>query len=200
MIVDPKTTGIYNSIDPDFFEDGGVKYLFWGSLGHNSGIWGARLAPDGLSLAKDSVPVKLAGDDMEGTYVHKHGKYYYLFASEGFCCNKESSSYRIVVGRSLNPLGPYSGKSGMSMISEKGDYDGVIMNKCPDLSFVGPGHDSEIITDDKGDDWMLYHVYWKGNGYNGRLLAMDRVLWGKDGWPYFAGEHPSSTSVAPVFR
>ncbi len=49
----------------------------------------------------------------------------------------------------------------------------------------GPGHNSIIVQDDAGTDWMIYHSYVKENGeVGGRLGMLDRVLWTEDGWPY----------------
>ena len=156
---------------------------------------------DGNAVTKpDSEPVKVAGDRMEGAYVHKRGKYYYLFASEGSCCEGANSTYHVIVGRSKSPLGPFVSRSGKSMIA--GDdwvYDEVILKGDSDNVFCGPGHDAEIVTDDKGQDWMAYHAYWKGNNYKGRCMNIDRVLWTKDGWPYFDGAVPSTSSPIPVF-
>ena len=208
MIVSMSSTGVGNSIDPNYFEDSdGRKYLYWGSLRHptdeqvgrKSGIHVVELTDDGLSVKPGSDPVKVAGDVMEGVYVHKRGKYYYLFASEGSCCEGSLSTYHVVVGRSESPFGPFVSRSGMSMIAgDDGVYDEVILSGDPDKFFCGPGHNGEIVTDDKGQDWMPYHAYWKGNNYKGRCMNMDRVYW-KNGWPYFDNAVPSATSTAPVF-
>ena len=209
MLVSMSNTGVGNSIDPNYFEDtDGRKYLYWGSLrkaddaerGRKSGIFVVELSDDGLSLKPGSEPVKVAGDRMEGAYVHKRGKYYYLFASEGSCCEGANSTYHVIVGRSKSPLGPFVSRSGKSMIA--GDdwvYDEVILKGDSNQVFCGPGHDAEIVTDDKGQDWMAYHAYWKGNNYKGRCMNIDRVLWTKDGWPYFDGAVPSTSSPVPVF-
>ena len=137
---------------------------------------------------------------MEGVYVHKRGKYYYLFASEGSCCEGSGSTYHVIVGRSKSPLGPFVSRSGMSMIAgDDGVYDEVILSGDTAKIFCGPGHDSEIVTDDKGHDWMAYHAYWAGNDYKGRCMNLERVYW-KKGWPYFEGGVPSSPALAPTFK
>ncbi|MBR4756416.1 MAG: family 43 glycosylhydrolase [Bacteroidales bacterium] len=210
MLVSMENTGVGNSIDPNYFEDtDGRKYLYWGSLRHRtdkeagrkSGIHVIELSEDGLSFKPGTEPVKVAGDLMEGVYVHKRGNYYYLFASEGSCCEGAESTYHIVVGRSESPFGPFVSRSGKSMISgDEGVYDEVILVRDPDKTFCGPGHDAEIMTDDKGQDWMAYHAYWKGNDYSGRCMNLDRVCWTKDGWPYFKDGAPSLSSEAPVFK
>ena len=86
------------------------------------------------------------------------------------------------------------------MIADNGTFDSVILSKSPDFTFVGPGHNSQIITDDAGNDWMFYHTFWKENGYKGRCLAMDRVCWDKEGWPYFEGGVPSQSANGPVIK
>lgn len=51
-------------------------------------------------------------------------------------------------------------------------------------TFFGPGHNSIIIPDDAGTDWMIYHSYVKENGtVGGRLGMLDRIVWSADGWP-----------------
>ena len=210
MIVGMENSGVGNSIDPNYFEDtDGRKYLYWGSLRHRtdqemgrkSGIYVVELTDDGLGIKEGSEPVKVAGDLMEGTYVHKRGNYYYLFASEGSCCEEEKSTYHIIVGRSESPLGPFVSRSGKSMIAgDEGIYDEVILTKDADFMYCGPGHNAEIVTDDKGQDWMPYHTYWKDNGYKGRCMNIDRVYWTKDGWPYFKDGVPSKEAEAPIFK
>ena len=117
------------------------------------------------------------------------------------CCRGEKSTYHIIVGRSESPKGPFLSRSGMSMIAgDDGVYDGVILTRDAENVFCGPGHNGEILTDRFGHDWMPYHTYWKGNGYKGRLLNIDRVRWTKDGWPYFEEGIPSTGRPGPRFR
>lgn len=198
MIVNYTTTGVSNSIDPNFFDDGDNKYLYWGSLGKGSGIWGIELADDGLSVKKGSTPVKLGGIRFEGAYMHKRENYYYLFASADACCRGKESTYHIVVGRSESPLGPFVDPD--ENVMSEDFYDYTILHNPYDLIFTGPGHNAEIITDDAGQDWMLYHGYWAGNEYNGRCLLIDQIKWTGDGWPYFEGAVPSLGGDGPEWN
>ena len=77
-----KTIQVQNSIDQFFMEDNGKKYLFWGSF---RGIYGIELSGDGLSVRDGAKKKQVAGTAYEGTYIHKRGDYYYLFASIGSC-------------------------------------------------------------------------------------------------------------------
>lgn len=63
--------------------------------------------------------------------------------------------------------------------------------------FAGPGHNSEIVTDIQGKEWILYHSIDKNNP-KGRVLMLDELQW-KDGWPYVEGNTPSIRWTKPVF-
>ncbi len=181
---------VQNSIDPFYIEDKGNKYLFWGSF---RGIYGIELSEDGLSLKSGAVPQKIAGGAFEGTYIHKRGNYYYLFASVGSCCQGLKSTYRTVVGRSDNLFGPYLDKKGNRMLDNH--YE-VLIHK--NESFVGTGHNSEIVTDDAGNDWIFYHAVSTANP-EGRVLMLDQVKW-KSNWPLVESSSPSLESKKPVFK
>lgn len=134
------------------FEDNGQKWLFWGSF---NGLWAVKLSETGMALATDvqtanKEKVQVAGNAFEGAYVYKRDKYYYLFASIGSCCNAMLSTYTTVVGRSESLLGPYVNKKGERMLDNK--YEVLIK---ANERFVGPGHNSEIIQDSGGNDWIL---------------------------------------------
>ena len=95
-------------------------------------------------------------------------------------------------------MGPFRGPDGKKLRAL--GYSNVIMASSPDGTFIGPGHDSQIITDDAGQDWMLFHSYWKGDGYKERCLVLERLYWDAEGWPHFAAGHPSSEAGRPVFN
>lgn len=63
-------------------------------------------------------------------------------------------------------------------------------------SFVGTGHNSEIVTDKVGNDWVFYHAVATKHP-EGRVLMMDKISW-KDGWPVVATDSPSLKSEKPV--
>lgn len=195
MIVSYYNTGVSNSIDPSFFDDGESKYLYWGSLGKESGIWGVELTNDGLHIRENVKPFKLGGTRFEGAYLHKRGNYYYLFASADACCIGKESTYHIVVGRSGSPLGPFVNPSGNLMSEDL--YDFTILSTPNNLIFAGPGHNAKFITDDTGQDWMLYHAYWAGNEYDGRCMLIDQIKWSEDDWPYIDNSIPSLSGMGP---
>ena len=180
---------VQNSIDPFYIEDNGHKYLFWGSF---RGIYARELSEDGLSLKSGSSPVQIAGTAYEGTYIHKRGGYYYMFASIGSCCEGLKSTYTTVVGRSTSLFGPYLDKKGQSMMD---NHHEILIHKND--SFVGTGHNSEIVSDNAGTDWLFYHAVSVANP-DGRVLMLDKVDW-IDGWPSVEGNSPSVKSEKPRF-
>ena len=108
-----KTSQVQNYIDQFFMEDNGKKDLFWGSF---RGIYGIELSGDGLSVRDGAKKKQVAGTAYEGTYIHKRGDYYYLFASIGSCCEGLKSTYTTVVGRSDSLFGPYTVHQGRPML------------------------------------------------------------------------------------
>lgn len=199
--------GVKNSIDPCYVEEFDKKYIIWGSF---NDICIAELTDNALSV-KNFSPInnpqpngswkrhagvtKLAGGAFEGAMIYKRGKYYYLFCSVGSCCEGENSTYRTVVGRATKLTGPYTNKQGGQMVSD--NYTTIISG---DSRWKGPGHNSEIVTDDEGQTWLLYHSYDKNNNCDGRLMLLDKITWDRNGWPTINDGHPSSGQMdAPIF-
>lgn len=190
-----------NCIDQFYYEEDGKKYMFVGSF---NGIYVTELTDDGLSVKRgaDGKPVlkkQVCGRAFEGTNIYKKGKYYYLFASINNCCpnNGMDSKYKVVVGRSENLLGPYVNRKGKDML----DNSWELVLEGDGETFFGPGHNSIIIPDDAGTDWMIYHSYVKENGtVGGRLGMLDRIVWSADGWPTIKKCVPSKGDLLPVFN
>lgn len=188
-----------NVIDQFYYEDGGKKYMFFGSF---NGIFVTELTDDGLSVKRDVTgnPVlkkKVCGNAFEATNIYKKNGYYYLFASIGSCCDKINSTYKVVVGRSKELLGPYVDKKGKGML----DNSWELVLEGDMQKWIGPGHNSEIIQDDEGTEWMIYHSYLRtGDTVGGRLGMLDRLQWTNDGWPYIMNCVPSNSDLIPVFN
>lgn len=188
-----------NCIDQFYYEEDNKKYMFVGSF---NGIYVTELTDDGLSVKRNengtpTLKKQVCGKAFEGTNIYKKNGYYYLFASINNCCDGERSRYKVVVGRSLDLLGPYLDKSGKDMINNAWE----LVLEGDGQKFFGPGHNSIIVQDDAGTDWMIYHSYVKENGeVGGRLGMLDRVLWTEDGWPYIKNCVPSTSDFLPVFN
>lgn len=181
--------GVQNSIDPNYIEYNGSKYVMWGSW---HGIWLVELTSDGLAVKDMNVKTQIAGTAFEAPYIYKRGDYYYLFCSIGACCEGENSTYKTVYGRSTSPFGPFVNKAGGRMLDNQ--YNILLESNS---AFVGPGHNSRIVEDANGETWMFYHAYERGNADVGRQTLMDKVRWDGDGWPYIEGGPTSTERVAP---
>ncbi|SEN92507.1 arabinan endo-1,5-alpha-L-arabinosidase [bacterium A37T11] len=201
-LFDTQSIGVPNSIDPTIFEDDGVRYLIWGSFSTAStqGIHGVQLVSDGLSIIPSSK-FKIAAGDFEAPMIYKRRGYYYFFGSKGGCCDGAGSTYHVMVARSGSLKGPYLDKAGND-IAQNGN--GTILIDGGN-SFVGPGHNAHIVTDDKGTDWFLYHAISianpkLANGTTLRALMLDKLTWEND-WPVIKDKKPSSTlQSAPNFN
>lgn len=169
-------------IDPMLFDDtrGGRRLLYWGSGRHP--IRAQPLAPDGLNFLPGSAPTMLLSPDkrpfrslIEGAWVVLRDGWYYLFYSGDRCCST-NPLYAVMVARSRDPLGPFE------------DRDAPIL--APGTAWISPGHNS-VVTDDAGDDWLLYHAARPGADWAPRLLLLDRIVW-REGWPEVEGRAPSA--------
>lgn len=144
-----------NCIDQFYYEEDNKKYMFVGSF---NGIYVTELTDDGLSVKRNengtpTLKKQVCGKAFEGTNIYKKNGYYYLFASINNCCDGERSRYKVVVGRSQDLLGPYLDKSGKDMINNAWE----LVLEGDGQKFFGPGHNSIIVQDDAGTDWMIYH-------------------------------------------
>lgn len=187
-----KQIGIQNCIDPFYIEDGGKKYLFFGSF---HGIYGVELTADGLHVKQGAKPREVAGTFMEATYIRRRGGYYYLFGSTGTCCEGARSTYRITIGRSKSLFGPYVNKAGQRLLD---NHYNILLDK--DDSVLGPGHNAGLITDDAGNDYMFYHGFKASDPDAGRVVWLSRIVWA-DGWPSVMMEKGSQKNeTVPVIK
>jgi arabinan endo-1,5-alpha-L-arabinosidase len=190
-LIKSDSIGVKNSIDQFYIEDNGKKYLIWGSF---EGIYCIELTDDGLALKPGAEKQQIVDVGIEASYVLKRGDFYYYFGSVDGCCAGAESTYKVVVGRAENLFGPYFSKDGKPFTHKH--YDLVVRG---DSIFAGPGHNAEIITDDKGDDYLIYHSYIKSNPEIGRVLCISKLEW-DNGFPYIKELSPSSESEKPFFR
>ena len=183
--------GVRCSIDPCYYYDDGKHWLVWGSY---YGIWAVELSDDGLSVKEGAEKIHLAGVDgygLEGAMIYKKDGKYYLFVSEGGTGYTEN--YKLGAARSDRFLGPYLNKAGQDVATAPVDFFMSAGN-----GFVSPGHCSEIITDAKGDDWILFHAFVQGEKDKGRRLMLDKLVW-TGGWPSITDMKPSQKSARPSF-
>jgi xylan 1,4-beta-xylosidase len=173
------------SIDPAFVRDtGGRPYLLWkedgNAVGRPSRIWARRLRPDGLGLVgRRRVLLRNAsrweGSVVEAPEIVPHGHRLYLFYSGNAYGPAPACRYALGVARSRSIFGPW-----------RRDPDNPILRS--NRSWRCPGH-AAAVADAAGRLFVLYHAY-RGpatDPQTPRLLLMDAVDWGRDGWPSVNG-------------
>ena len=173
--------------------------MFWGSF---QGIYGIELTQDLKSTTGEKF--KIAGNAFEASYIYpKDGKFYF-FGSCGSCCEGADSQYHVTIAVADDIKGPYLTKDGKSILND-GQEGSPFLKGDGRVKWVGPGHNAEIITDDKGHDYFLYHAVDVANpllpgGATRRPLMMDEIHW-VDGWPTITNGVPSTTRQrAPYFE
>ncbi len=174
-------------IDATEFQDrDGRRYLYWKADGNDlrpkehTPIFVQELAHDGLSLVGSRREVltndrEWEGDLVEGPWVMRHGRYYYLLYSGNAYYNE---SYAVGVARATSPWGPFV-KAPETLLRRDEDW-------------LGPGHGS-VVRGRDGHDYFIYHAWQRGRvgGRNPRMLLMDRIDW-QDGWPRIHDGGPSN--------
>lgn len=65
---------------------------------------------------------------------------------------------------------------------------------------LGPGHNSEVVEDDNGRTWLLYHGFQANDPDAGRVLYLDELKWDREGWPYIESGKPSEEAEKPYFK
>jgi len=184
----------FNSIDPNIvLDDKGQPWLSMGSFW--SGIkmrkidaatgklsatdartysLASRKQPDHPEPAKPGLPPDWQA--IEAPFVVHHGGYYYLFVSFDLCCRGLKSSYRTMVGRSIEVTGPYMDRDGVPMLQGGGTPLLVANNR-----WLGPGGESVLMRPE--GDIIVFHVYDAVTGKP--ALGISTLTW-KDGWPQAA--------------
>jgi arabinan endo-1,5-alpha-L-arabinosidase len=171
-------------IDPALFaDDDGSLYLYLG--GFAGGPQVTRLSDDGTK-AKGDLHQVASTDRYEGSFVVRHGKYYYLMLSAANCCGAASSGYSVFAGRSESPMGPFVDQDGNPLLDSRSGGTQVLASNGN--KWVGVGHHA-VFSDTTGQDWILYHGIDRNDswlnepgGINKRPMLVDKLDW-IDDWP-----------------
>lgn len=188
----------WNAIDPNLAVDNnGTPYLFFGSFW--DGLKVVKLAKDRMSVDEpvnnlptvasrkkdpnlkenlpsvDNNPKDAGGNAIEAPFVYKKGKYFYLFASIDYCCKGPQSTYKMIVARSKNILGPYVDSHDKPMRYGGGD---IVLEG--DKNWYGVGHNAVCNFD--GTDYLIFHGYDASTEKGTSKLRIEKLKWVND-WP-----------------
>ena len=160
-------------IDPcPFWDEDGKAYLSHGCAGSRAGnksiLFVAPMTPDGTRLLGPSRIVydgHLSQPTIEGTKFYKRDGKYYIFSPAGGV----ATGWQTVL-RADNPMGPYEER--------------IVMAWAPG-TINGP-HQGGWVQTPEGEDWFLH---FQDKGAYGRIVHLQPMRWGDDGWPVI-GEDP----------
>lgn len=179
---------LWNAIDPQLvFAADGAPWLAFGSFW--AGLRAVKLDANLLKVAEPQEWRSLAKrersvlvDDaepepasIEAPFVFAKNGWHYLFASWDHCCRGTKSDYKVVVGRSKDPLGPFVDRAGRPMT--QGGGTPVVAGNA---RWPGIGHNSVYTFD--GQDWFVAHAY-DANDEGRSKLKLLRLSWDGAGWP-----------------
>jgi arabinan endo-1,5-alpha-L-arabinosidase len=187
-VISSNPNSAYNTIDPSILVDtdssGNLTHV-WMSFGsYFGGIYEAEIDPTSGQLSSTNTAItKIAtrpstpGNPIEGTSLVKHNGYYYLFASFDYCCQPQPSQddYKIAVGRSTSPQGPFADMSGTAMLQGGGT---ILMESGS--QWTAPGG-ATVLVDPTHGDLIAYHALDSSDGY-ADYLFVDSLTWPSD-WP-----------------
>jgi len=111
---------------------------------------------------------------VEAPFIFKQNGYYYLFASWDRCCRGKESTYKIVVGRSKNIVGPYLDKNGKDM-----RYGGGTIIARGNEDWAAVGHPAAYNFEDT--DYLVYHGYDMDDEGKAKLM-ISKIKW-ENRWP-----------------
>ena len=212
MVTAPDVTGPWSEpiflnsygFDPSiFFDDDGKAYILnmlW-DFRSNERVFGkfAGILLQEFSLEEKKFvgePVNIfKGTELgvvEGPNMFKKDGYYYLMCAEG----GTGFTHAETVARSENILGPYEVHPENPILTAADDRT---------LELQRAGHGDMFCTPD--GDWFMVHLCSRPvknkNGdmcsIMGRETAIQKIVWGEDGWPRLAdeGNHPSVQIEVP---
>jgi len=183
MILQSTSTDNFNAIDPNILVDtDGSVWLTYGSFW--DGIYQQQINPTTGEIMTGGTTYHLAerasgvaNDPIEGASLVHAGSYYYLFVSWDYCCesNPADSNYKIVVGRSSSPNGPFVDESGTGMV----DGGGTILLQG-NATWGAPGGQTAYIDAADGDLIVFHALNLQENGLDYLFV---RSLTFSNGWP-----------------
>jgi arabinan endo-1,5-alpha-L-arabinosidase len=179
LVAQSQLTDDFNAIDPAVIEDrDGTPYLALGSFWSGIRMWQLQWS-DGKLAPGQGAPLRLADrfvppNAIEAAALTHHNGWYYLFVSFDFCCQGTFSTYKIAVGRSRSPTGPYFDKLGTPL-----EHGGGTVILSEQGTLFGPGGESVY------GDLLAFHFY-DGTANGDFRLGIRQIEWSEDDWPIVA--------------
>jgi arabinan endo-1,5-alpha-L-arabinosidase len=176
LVAQSQTSDDFNAIDPAIVEGkDGTPYLAFGSFWSGVRMWQLQW-PSGMLAPGQGQPLRLADrfvppNALEAPALTYHDGWYYLFVSFDFCCQGTASTYKVAVGRSRAPTGPFVDELGTPL--EHGGGTVILSEKG---TMFGPGGQSVY------GGLLVYHFY-DGTADGDFRLGIRTISWSPRGWP-----------------
>ncbi|WP_321470085.1 glycoside hydrolase family 43 protein [uncultured Paludibaculum sp.] len=190
-----------SGFDPSLFhDDGGRKYLVNMRWDHRpgfnrfSGIALQEYSPVERALT-GPVHLIFRGTQIgftEGPHLYQRGGYYYLLTAEG----GTGWGHAVTMARSRELTGPYELHPDVYVLTSR---------HRPDLELQRAGH-ADLVETQAGDTYLVHlcgrPIRNRGRCILGRETAIQRTVWGEDGWLRTAEGTglPLSAVVAPELQ
>lgn len=162
------------SMDPTYIDG----YMVFGS--YPNGIATIKMSEDGLSVADGAKATQIVFGQYEGSTVFKYKNYYYLFVSSG---HYDRYDYHISICRSTSLEGAFVNKNGAEL--SKTVLPTTWLSAGAWDMFNGCGHSGNILTDDKGGMYIIYHAHTQHAEVEEpmpRYPCIQKIIEGDDGW------------------
>jgi arabinan endo-1,5-alpha-L-arabinosidase len=183
LVLSSSSSDDFNAIDPSILVDtDGSLWMTYGS--YWTGIKQQQIdSSTGKLLSANQTIYSLATrpgvqfNPIEGTSLVHKDNYYYLFASFDDCCNPNPylDTYRVMVGRSTSPHGPFTDMNGTPMMQGGGTQliggNGSTWN--------APGGQTVFLDPQKGD-LITFHALHLPDG--AAYVFVNGLTWA-NGWP-----------------
>lgn len=194
----PSNNASWNRIDPNLFQhdSDSPSYLSFGSFTQN--IWQVPMATPPLTVSGDAVHIEynttVAGAPDEGSYQFWYPldniDYYYLFFSDGICCNTPDSpgglpsdgdAYKVMVCRSTSPTAGFVDQNGVDCLQSGGT---LVLAGSAANDVYAPGGQG-VFYDPGQDSVVMYYHYVKpsvGYDYDQFQFGWNKLDF-SSGWP-----------------
>ncbi|HYQ58700.1 MAG TPA: family 43 glycosylhydrolase [Draconibacterium sp.] len=196
---DPGVTD-WNAIDGNFLIDAeGTPWLTFGSFW--SGMQQIKLKPNLLELDGDRSDCKLiasrrtkeemeknseegpsanaGSSSIEAPFLWQEGDFYYLFVSWDRCCAGAQSTYKVAIGRSENPDGPFVDMDGKPMLYG----GGTVILEGDETDWYAQGHNGVARDEGTGQVYLVTHAYDRHSERAASKLRIIELNWNDEGWP-----------------
>ncbi|MFJ8670061.1 family 43 glycosylhydrolase [Streptomyces sp. NPDC093600] len=158
---------------PLWDEETGEAYLVhaWAKsrAGVNNRLTGHRMSPDGGKVLDEGTTIVDADRipgwfTLEGPKLYRHDGWFWILAPAGGVATGWQGAFR-----SRSFFGPYEER----VVLQQGDTD------------VNGPHQGGWVRTQNGEDWFLH---FQQRGAHGRLVHLQPMGWGDDGWPVLGDE------------